>query len=255
MEIVVLAKQVPDTAVERVLDAATGWIRRDPSLAVLDEISARAVEKALQLREAHGGTVTVLTMGPDKAADALKHALAMGADRGVLISDASLAGADAVQTAQILAAALNGMEFDLIMAGNASTDGRGGIVPAMLAEVLHLPQATSLKSFDIQDGSLAGDRMLEDSIMEIRTGLPAVVSVTEHIANPRHPGLKGIMSARQKETVKLSLANLSATGPSRARNTVHRVEEKPARQGGSRVLDDGTAGQRIADYLIAEGLV
>lgn len=255
MKIVVLVKQVPDTAVERVLDARTGWIRRDPSLAVLDEISARAVEKALQLREVHGGTVTVLTMGPDKAADALRHALAMGADRGVLISDPSLSGADAVHTAQILAAALKGMELDLILAGNASTDGRGGIVPAMLAEILHLPQATSLRSFNIEDGSLAGDRMLEDSIMEIRTGLPAVVSVTEHVANPRHPGLKGIMSAKQKETVTLSVANLSNAESFRTRSIVNRVEEKAARQGGSKLLDDGTAGQRIADYLIAEGLV
>ncbi|MGO4385096.1 electron transfer flavoprotein subunit beta/FixA family protein [Specibacter sp. RAF43] len=261
MEIAVLIKQVPDTASPRTLDPHTGRITRDPSEAVVDEISERALEKALQLRKANGGEVTVIAMGPEKAVAALRHALAMGADRAVHLSDESFAGADLVRTAQLLATGIHSTgPFDLIIAGNASTDGRGGAIPAMLAELLDVAQATSLQAFDVIGGVLTGERVLEDSIQRIQATLPAVVSVTEQIAEPRYPGFKGIMMAKRKKILGLDAAALAGCSPAAAggligTNVVRSVSENPSRTSGEKFADDGFAGVRISDYITAEGLV
>src|SRR6478672_3634999 len=142
MNIAVLVKQVPDTYSERKLRTGDGVLDRDAADAVIDEIDTRGVEVALQLVEAQGGEVTVVTMGPARAADALRKALAMGAHRAVHVVDDGLAGSDAVQTSALLAAALATLGADVIIAGNEASDGEGGAVPAMLAERLGWPQVT-----------------------------------------------------------------------------------------------------------------
>ncbi|RAX48271.1 electron transfer flavoprotein subunit beta [Arthrobacter sp. AQ5-05] len=262
MKIAVLIKQVPDTASPRSVDPDTLRITRDPAEAVIDEISERALEKALQLRTEHGGEVVVVSMGPDKAVASLRHGLALGADRGVHLNDDSFAGADLVWTATLLAAGLSTIDsVDLILAGNASTDGRGGAVPAMLAELLQMAQATSLQAFDVVDGVLTGERILEDGVQKIQATLPVVVSVTENIAEPRFPGFKGIMTAKRKKILTLDATSLATVGevdPSGrlvGANVVRSVIENPARSSGEKFVDDGLSGQRISDYLKAEGLV
>ncbi|AIY03056.1 hypothetical protein ART_3457 [Arthrobacter sp. PAMC 25486] len=262
MKIAVLIKQVPDTASSRTIDVEAGRIVREPAEAIVDEISERALEKALQLRKEHGGEVTVLAMGPDKTVAALRHGLAMGADRAVHLHDPDFAGADLVRTARILASGLRGLEpFDVILTGNTSTDGRGGAVPAALAEILRLAQATSLRAFDIVDGVLTGERVLDDMVQHIQAKLPAVVSVTEHIADPRFPGFKGIMTAKRKKILTMDAKGLAGSGPSHSNgqpvgaNVVRSVVENPSRTSGEKFADDGSAAQRISDYLIEEGLV
>ncbi len=262
MKIAVLIKQVPDTASSRTVDLATGRIVRDPAEAVVDEISERVLERALQLRKEHGGEVVVMSMGPDKTVAALRHGLALGADSAVHLNDPSFAGADLVRTATLLAAGVRVLEpFDVILTGNASTDGRGGAVPAALAEILQMAQATSLRAFDIVDGVLTGERVLDDTVQHIQAKLPAVVSVTEHIADPRFPGFKGIMTAKRKKILTVDANALADSRPARltdeaaGANVVRSVVQNPSRTSGEKFADDGSAGQRISDYLTAEGLV
>ena len=198
MNIAVLIKQVPDTWSERTLTEPEWTLDREAADAVIDEIDTRGVEAALQLTEKHGGEVTVVTMGPDRATDALRKALAMGVDKAVHINDDGLAGSDALQTSAALAAALRTLAVDLIITGNESTDGRTGSVPSMLAERLGLPQITSVRTLEIDGTTLRAERVRDGGYSEVTATLPAVVSVTEKINEPRYPGFKGIMAAKKK---------------------------------------------------------
>src|SRR5580765_3507396 len=208
MDIAVLIKQVPDTWSERTLKESDWTLDRESVDAVIDEIDTRGVETALQLIEQHGGAVTVVTMGPDTATDALRKALAMGADKALHITDEGLAGSDALQTSAALAAAIRPLGVDLVITGNESTDGRTGSIPSMLAERLGLPQITSVRTLEIDGTTLRAERVRDGGYSEVTATLPAVISVTEKINDPRYPSFKGIMAAKKKPVSTLSLGDL-----------------------------------------------
>lgn len=255
MKIAVLIKEVPDTYEPRRLDLDTGWVDRDASDAVVDEIDERALEVALQHKDRRKDVeIVAIAMGPDSARDSLKKALQMGADRAVHVVDDALAGADALATARVLAAAIAKEQPDLVLAGNESTDGRGGVVPAMVAELLGLPLAGSLGSVEIGDDTVRGTRTTDTEITTLRTPLPAVVTVTEKSAEARFPSFKGVMAAKKKPNDAASVATLGAALPE-ARTVVLTVAERPARAAGTVIEDDGSGGRQLAEWLAARGLV
>jgi electron transfer flavoprotein beta subunit len=255
VKIIVLVKQVPDTWGDRVLDERTGRLDRGASDAIIDEIGERAVEVALQVKDADRSTeVVVLTMGPKGAADVLRKGLAMGADSAVHILDDALVGADLMTTAAVLAAAVKKIGFDAVVSGNESTDGRGGVVPAIIAETLGLPAATFLASVELGPTGVRGTRSSEDATLTVSAPLPAVVSITENAAEARFPNFKGIMQAKKKPLETWSLADL-AVDTAGAHSLVSSVAERPARTAGTKIVDDGTGAVQLADFLAAQRLI
>ena len=264
MNIVVLVKQVPDTYSERRL-RGDGALDRDASDAVLDEINERAVEEALQLKEAHGGAVTVVSMGPDRATEAIRKALSMGADAAVHLSDDALAGSDAVGTARALAGAIGTVGpmgsggVDLVLAGNEASDGRSAAVPAMVAEVLGLPALTHARQVTVEGGSVTVRRETDDGVVTLSAELPAVVSVNEKINEPRYPSFKGIMAAKKKPVTTLSLADAgldaAQVGAAAALTAVVSATPKPPKSAGEKVVDDGDGGTKLAAFLVAQKLI
>ncbi|MFT4199967.1 electron transfer flavoprotein subunit beta/FixA family protein [Gordonia sp. (in: high G+C Gram-positive bacteria)] len=257
--IVVLIKQVPDSGSERKLNDGDFTLDReiDP---VIDEINEKAVEAALQIQEANGGEVTVLSAGPDKATEAIRKALSMGADKAIHIQDDALHGSDAVQTAYTLARALGTVEgVELVIAGNQATDGGVGAVPAMIAEFLELPHLTALRSLTVDGENLKGERETDEGIFSVEGSLPAIVSVNEKINEPRFPSFKGIMAAKKKEIAVVSLADIGVeageVGLANAATSVSSVSPKPAKQAGERVTDEGDGGTKIAEFLVAQKIV
>ena len=260
MKIVVMVKQVPDTEEVRRLDLVSGILDRDANTRVADEIDERALEVALSYRDAHKGTeVVVLSMGPEATTQTLRRCLSMGADSAVHVVDNALAGADVVRTAATLAAAVKITGFDLIIAGNESTDGRGGVVPAMVAEHLALPILDSLSSAVIAERSVVGERGTEHGSMIVHAQLPAVISVTEGFPEPRFPSFKGIMTAKKKPIVTMSLSDLGIDPQNVVaaldRSVVSSVQERPARVAGRKVTDAGEAGLELAEFLAASHLI
>jgi electron transfer flavoprotein beta subunit len=258
--IVVLVKQVPDTYSERKLASADHTLDRASADAVLDEINERAVEEALQIKEAQGGEVTVLTAGPERATDAIRKALSMGADKAVHVSDEALHGADIIQTAKVLAKAIGTVEgYDLVIAGNESTDGVGGAIPAMLAELLGLPQLTHARKVEIDGTSVKVERETDAGRTFIEATLPAVISVGEKINEPRYPSFKGIMAAKKKPVSTLTVADLGIdageVGLGNAATTVLESSPKPPRSSGQQVTDEGDGGAKIAEYLVSQKLI
>ena len=263
MNIVVLVKQVPDTYSERKLDPDDGMLDRDASDAVLDEINERAVEAALQLKEANDGSeVTILTMGPDRATEAIRKALSMGADKAVHLSDEALRGSCAVQTAHALASTIGAAfpdGFDLVLAGNEASDGRAAAVPAMVADLLGVPALTHAREITLEGSALTVRRETDDGITTLVAELPAVVSVGEKINEPRYPSFKGIMAAKKKPVSTLSLADAgidpSTVGLANATSSVTSALPKPPKSAGEKVADEGDGGSRIAAYLAAQKLI
>ena len=260
MKIIVLVKQVPDTWGERKLDTATSLLDRGASDAVIDEIDERAVEVALAYRDKYKDVeVVLLTMGPAPATDVLRKGLAMGADAAVHVLDESLAGSDAIWTSAVLAAAIGRSGYDLVIAGNESTDGRGGVVPAMVAEHLGVPHLTFLDSVEISAESVTGQRATEHGTLDLRASLPAVVSVTESSAEPRFPSFKGIMTAKKKPLDVLSLGDLGIDPVTALAGVGHSVvlsiSARPARTAGKKIVDEGTAGVELAEFLSAGHLI
>jgi electron transfer flavoprotein beta subunit len=261
MNIVVLVKQVPDTYSERKLNASDGVLDRDATDAVLDEINERAVEAALQLKEANDGSeVTVLTMGPDRATDAIRKALSMGADKAVHLSDDALAGSCAVQTAKALAKAIGTVgEVDLVLAGNEASDGRAAAVPAMVADVLGLPALTHAREITIEGSTVTVKRETDDGVTHLTAELPAVISVGEKINEPRYPSFKGIMAAKKKPVATITLADAgidaSEVGLANALTSVTSASPKPPKSAGEKVTDEGDGGSKIAAYLVAQKLI
>lgn len=259
MKIAVLVKEVPDTWGDRRIDPATKRVDRSGEV-VIDEINEKAVEAALLVKEANSGSeVTVVTMGPANAQDAIRKSLAMGADNGIHLVDDGLAGSDALQTSAALAAALGGRGFDLVITGNESTDGRTAAVPAMLAERLGLAQLGFLRTLDVTGDVVSGERMTDEGHVEVRASLPALVSVTEQIAEARYPNFKGILAAKKKPVEKLGLGDLGIaageTGGDDSWSVVETVTARPPRTAGTIVKDDGTGGTQIADFLAAAKLI
>ena len=253
MDIAVLVKQVPDTYSERKLREDDHRLDRDAADAVIDEIDSRGVEIALQLTEAAGGEVTVVTMGPDRATETLRKALAMGAHKAVHVVDDGLAGSDALTTSAALAAALGTLSFDLVIAGNEATDGRTGSIPSMLAERLDLPAVTQVQKLEVADGVVRAERADDAGYSEVTAPLPAVVSVTEKLTEPRYPNFKGIMAAKSKPVTTLTLAELGISPE--AACVVVDATPKPPKSAGQKVADDGTGGQQVADFLAGQRLI
>ncbi|MDQ0691360.1 electron transfer flavoprotein subunit beta/FixA family protein [Arthrobacter sp. W4I7] len=257
MKIVVLVKQVPDTWGERRLDPSTGRVDRDAADRIIDEIDERALEVALSFKDKNKGTeVVVMSMGPEAVTDSLRKALSMGADSAIHILDDELAGSDAVWTSAALAAALRQTDFDLVLAGNESTDGRGGVVPSMVAERLGLPSLSSLNMLEIAGGSVRGERGTDNGAAQVHATLPAVVSVTERTPEARFPNFKGIMTAKRKPVTVLPLSQLSVDATiTGGRSVLLAAIERPARVAGKKVLDEGNAGIELAEFLASRHLV
>ncbi len=259
MDIAVLVKQVPDTYSERKLKEGDWTLDREAADAVIDEIDSKGVELALQLTDSHGGQVTVVTMGPARATETLRKALAMGAHKAVHITDEAFAGSDAMQTSAALAAALRPLGVDLIITGNESTDGRTASMPAMLAERLGLPAVTSVVSVEIEGASLRAERVVEGGAAKVSAPLPAVISVNEKIGEPRYPNFKGIMAAKSKPVSTLSAADLgldpAGLGLANAYCQVVAGAERPHKSAGEKISDDGSGGNLVAQYLVAQRLI
>jgi electron transfer flavoprotein beta subunit len=246
LKIVVTVKQVPDPASTLTLEADNS-ISRDKEV-VLDPGDECGVEEALQLKEAHGGEVVLVSMGPDRAKEAVRKGLSMGADRGILISDAGLAGADALLTARALAAAIKTESPDLVICATESYDGSTGMVPPMLAELLGVPQVTFAKKVEIADSTVKVHRQTSDGYQVVEAPRPALITVTAAIAEPRYASLKGIMAARSKEIKQLALSDLGIEKGDSA-ETIESVTDAEARKAGQVIEDDGSAVEKIVAVL------
>jgi electron transfer flavoprotein beta subunit len=257
MKIVVCVKQVPDTEAEKRLLPDTLTVDRESSNPVLNEMDEYAIEEALKLVEAHGGEVTVLTMGPDGADAAVRKALSMGADSGILLTDPALAGSDAVATSYGIAQALGTTEFDLVILGSEASDARTSLVPAMLAERLGLPQLTFASKVEIDGDAITVNRLTDYGHDVVKAQLPAVVSVVEKINEPRYPSFKGIMAAKKKPLTTLSAsdAGVTSAGLESATTAVDGAEPRPPKAAGQIVKDEGDGGVKVAEFLAAQKLI
>ena len=260
MNIVVCVKQVPDTTAEKKLDKD---LRLDRSSVenILNPFDEYAVEESLRIKENLGADVTVLCMGPEGATDAIRKALAMGADRGILVTDAALAGSDALATAFVLAEAVRKQSANLVICGMEATDSRTGQVPSALAEFLGWPQLTWASKLEITGDKAVVHRQSDAGYDVVEASLPAVVSVTKAINEPRYPSLKGIMMSKKKpvETCSLGDLGIAATdvGQAAAKTTVLSFVVPPAR-GKGQVIAPKTpaeAAAAIADYLQEHKLI
>ena len=252
MNIAVCVKQIPDPANPGRLDSDTKTLVRDEKL-ILDESDSYGVEMALQLAEEAGGEVVLVSMAPNEEFGGLRTALAMGADRAILVSDEALAGSDALGTAKVLAAALRRAEPDLILTATESTDGYTGTVPAQIAELLGLPSVTFARSVSLGDGEVVVQRQTETGYDEVLCPLPAVVSVTAGAVEPRYPSFKGIMAAKSKPTERLGVADLGIdaadVGWAGARQEIVDVAAVASREAGEIVIDEGDGHERIVALL------
>ncbi|MFT4259892.1 electron transfer flavoprotein subunit beta/FixA family protein [Microbacterium sp.] len=258
MKIVVLVKEVPDTYGDRKLDLETGLADRAAGDVVLDEITERALEVALAYADKNAGTeVVALSMAPESATASVRRALAIGATSAVHIVDEELRGADLGLTAEALAAAIRRAQPDLVITGNLSTDGSGGMIPAMLAEHLGFVQATALSAIEIAADAVSGTRATDAGPQQITAPLPAVVSITEALPEARFPNFKGIMAAKKKPLEQLSLADLgvSADPSAAARTIMTSVAEKPPRAAGVKITDEGDAAAQLVEFLAQNRLV
>jgi electron transfer flavoprotein beta subunit len=259
MNIVVCVKHVPDAQSERTFNEDNTTDREGVD-GLLSELDEYPVEAALQLVDAAQGEVTVLTVGPDQAADAIKKSLQMGAHRGVHVNDAAIHGSDAVATSLILAEAIKKIgDVDLVLTGLASTDGTMSVVPAMLAERLGLPQVTVASELTVEGGKATIRRDGDVASETIEASLPAVVSVTDQINEPRYPSFKGIMAAKKKPVETWSLDDLGvdagSVGLDAAWTTVESFEKRPPRQKGQIVTDEGDGGTKLAQFLSAQKFI
>jgi electron transfer flavoprotein beta subunit len=253
MNIVVLVKQVPDTESERKLVPGAGTLDRAAADGLINELDEYAIEEGLRQAEAHGGSVTIMSVGPERAAESIRKALSMGADRAVHVLDDGVAGSDALATSAVIAAALGLVGFDLVIAGAESTDARTGVVPAMLAERLGVPQLTQASRVEVAEGLVTVRRVSDEGLDVVEASLPAVVSVVEKINEPRYPSFKGIMAAKKKPVQVLSLAELgvpaSSVGLDGSVTLVTDFAARPPRAAGVIVKDEGEGGVKAAAFL------
>ncbi|TDE32509.1 electron transfer flavoprotein beta subunit/FixA family protein [Nonomuraea mesophila] len=259
MNIVVCVKQVPDTATERKLRSDDNTLDRDAADGVVNELDEYAVEEALKLKEAHGGEVTVLSMGPAKATETIRKALAMGADKAVHLSDDALHGSDALSTSYAMAQVLNKIGFDLVVLGSESTDARTGVLAAMLAERLGAPQLTLANKVDVDGTSITVQRLTDYGYDRVEATLPAVVSVVEKINEPRYPSFKGIMAAKKKPVETLAIGDASIdpaqVGLAAAWSEVVDFAPAPPRAAGTIVKDEGDGGAKAAEFLASKKFI
>ena len=246
MKVVVCVKQIPDPATPYTLEPGTHWLVR-PEDQVLDDTDRYGVEMGLQIAQDNEGSVTLVSMGPAGNRQGIRQALAMGADKAILIEDDALRGSDALTTARALAAAIEQEGFDLLIAGTESTDGYSGVVPQMLAELLDSPALTYATKVEAGDGKATIHRQTADGYDVVTSSLPAVISVTAGVVEPRYPTFKGIMEAKKKTVDTLTIADLGiSTGPHQA---VVSIEDAPARSAGRKIEDEGEAHLEIVALL------
>lgn len=246
MKVVVCVKQIPDPATPYSLEEGTGWLVR-PSEQVLDDTDRYGVEMGLQLAQTNEGTVTLVSMGPTGNAQGIRQALAMGADKAIIVEDDSLRGSDALTTARVLAKAISVEGFDLVIAGTESTDGYSGVIPQMLAELLDAPALTYATSVDTDGSSVTIHRQTAAGYDVVAAQLPAVVSVTAGVVEPRYPTFKGIMDAKKKPVETVSLADLGVETSESQK--VAAITDAPERAAGRKIEDDGEAYSEIVALL------
>ncbi|HEV3473136.1 MAG TPA: electron transfer flavoprotein subunit beta/FixA family protein [Actinomycetota bacterium] len=249
MNIVVCVKHIPDPNVPPEMDGDT--LKREGVQGVLDPGDEFGVEAGLQLKEAAGsGEVTLVSMGPTQAMEAVRRGLSMGADKGILVSDDQLKGSDALVTARVLAAAIKRNDFDLVIAGVESTDGYTGTMASTLAELLDVPQVTFVKKVESAEGNLKVDRQTPDGYHVVECPLPALITVTAGVNEPRYASFKGIMAAKKKPVEELSLSDLGLSGDETAiKQKVAEITPAEERKAGEVFEDDGTGAAKIADFL------
>jgi electron transfer flavoprotein beta subunit len=259
LNVVVCVKQVPDTAAERKLRPGDATLDRESVEGLINELDEYAVEEALQIAEAHGGEVTVLTMGPQQASESVRKALSMGADKAVHLVDDALAGSDALATSYALARVLSVIGFDLVVLGAESTDARMGAMAAMLAERLGVAQLSLAAQVEIDGPTVRIRRLAEDEFWTVEGRLPAVISVVEKINEPRYPSFKGIMAAKKKPVAVLSLAEAgidpALVGLAGAATEVAGFADRTPRQAGAIVKDEGDGGVQLAGFLAASKFI
>jgi electron transfer flavoprotein beta subunit len=249
VDIVVLAKYVPNPAGDPPEIGPDFRLRREAAGGALDPSDAPAVARAVELAREHDGTVTALSLGPERAQQALREALALGADSAVLVNDTRLAGADALVTATALAAAIERRRFDLVLAGAESSDGATGTMPATLAELLGLPCATFARSLRVEAGRAIVERQTDLGHDEIECRLPLLVAVTAAVAEPRRPSLKETMAAKRAPVELVGVADLGLDEDSLAiGQAVTSVAIAPARKA-AEIVDEIDAPARIAELL------
>jgi len=257
VKIAVLVKEVPDTYGDRKLSLETGLADRGASEKVLDEIGERALEVALKFADANADTeIVVVSAAPESSAATIRKGLAMGAASALQVADEGLLGADLGLTAEVLAAAVKRGGFDLVITGNQSTDGNGGMLGSMLAELLDVPALTSLSSVEITADAVSGVRSSDAASVQVQASLPAVISITEALPEGRFPNFKGIMAAKKKpfETVTLADLGIDPEDHSASRSIMIGLSEKPPREAGVKITDEGDAGTQLAEFLIQNRL-
>ena len=258
MKIAVCVKQVPDATSHKRLDAGSRRLDRSGE-GVLNATDVNAVEEALRLKDVHGGEVVVVSLGPEKAMESLRKALAMGADRAVLVSDEAAAGSDLLATSRALAAALQREDADLVLFGQQSSDGDGAVLWAAVSDRLRRPMASQVAELKVEGAELTGKRQTEFGYDVIAAPLPAVVAVSDAINEPRYPSLKGIMGAKSKPQETVSLADVgvdaSLVGETGSATTVRSSSPPPPKSGQVKLEDDGSAAEKIVEYLAEKRLV
>ncbi|MBB5935407.1 electron transfer flavoprotein subunit beta/FixA family protein [Streptomyces zagrosensis] len=259
LRIVVCVKYVPDATGDRHFaeDLTTD---RDAVDGLLSELDEYAVEQALQIADGvDDAEITVLTVGPEDAKDALRKALSMGADKAVHVEDDDLHGTDALGTSLVLTKAIEKIGYDLVVCGMASTDGTMGILPAILAERLGVPQVTLLSEVGVADGKVTGRRDGDTASEQLEAALPAVVSVTDQSGEARYPSFKGIMAAKKKPVESWDLEDLDLeageVGLAGAWTAVQDATERPARTAGTVVKDEGEGGKQLAEFLAGQKFI
>ena len=254
MNIAVCVKQIPDPAVPGELDAETKTLKREGKL-ILDDSDAYGVEMALQLADkAGGGEVTLVSMAPNDEVSGLRTALAMGAAKAVLVSDPELQGSDSLSTAKVIAKAVERAgDIDLLVTATESTDGYTGTIPGQVAELLGWPSLTFAKHVEVGDGKVTIQRQTEAGFDMVEAPLPAVISVTAGVVEPRYPSFKGIMAAKNKPVDNAKVGDLGLTGDqvgwAGARQEIVAIEAAPERQAGEKIEDEGDAHERIVAFL------
>ena len=256
MKIAVCAKYVPEATAARRIDPETKRLDRSGEGA-LNQFDVNAVEEALKVKEADSGAdaseVVIVSVGPERALEAMRRALAMGADRVVLVSDEAAAGSDLVATSRVLAAALEREGADLVLFGQQASDGDGAVLWAAVADRLQRPLISQVAELTLADGKVRGKRQTEYGYDVIEAPLPAVIAVSDAINEPRYPSLKGIMGAKKKTQETVSLADLGVpaeeAGEPGSRTTVEALGDPPARGDTVKIEDDGSAAEKIVDFL------
>jgi electron transfer flavoprotein beta subunit len=258
VKIAVCVKHVPEGTTHARIDPATKRLNRAGEGAI-NAFDTHAVEEALKIKEAEGGEVVVVTMGPQSAQDSVRKALAMGADSSVLVTDDAAAGSDLVATTTVLAAALESETPDLILFGQQAGDSDGAVLWAAVADRLRRPVISQVAELTVSDGKVTGKRQTEFGYDTIEAPLPAVVAVSDAINEPRYPSLKGIMGARSKPQRTVTVSELGvdggAAGEAGSKTTVEGLNDPPPRGDTVKIEDDGSAAEKIVEYLAEKKVI